>query len=71
MDTNTKGHASNIDFSQLAKKFSLDTPLRIRIAAETSIAVEQDINPAKISDLTSLVFMHQSSRIYMATSLVG
>lgn len=60
MDTNTNGHASDTDFSHLAKKLSLDTPLIKRMAADTSIAVEHDINTANASDLTCLVFTNYS-----------
>ena len=60
MDTNTNGHARDTDFSQLAKKFSYDTPLINSIAADTSIAVEHDINMANANDLTCLVFTRHS-----------
>lgn len=57
---NTNGHASDTDFSHLAKKLSLGTPLIKRIAADTSIAVEHDINTANASDLICLVFNRHS-----------
>jgi|GEM_PF-5647042 len=64
MDMNTSGHASDTDFSQLAKKFSFDTPLMKSIAADTSIAVDHDIITANASDFTYLVFTKYSFFIH-------
>lgn len=64
IETNTNGHASDMDFSQLAKKSSYDTPLISSIAADTSIAVEHDINTANANDFVCLNFTLVSSFIY-------
>lgn len=64
IDMNTSGHASDIDLSQLAKKFSYDTPLMNSMAADTSIAVEHDINMENANNLAYSVFTHRSSFIY-------